>query len=448
MCTICDNQYIFSTKQRIQLSKELNIDTLVQEAINQLYNDRQIDKPTQQALLQSHYEPLKQAVNEGFGNSLSSIQYGTPNYEFLKQLQTNTATFAAFKNHASIKAMTALLKDSGGNLRTREDFKNEALKIDSTYRTTYLDAEYDTAVRTARLAAQWQKFEKNKRIYPNLKYLLTKSSQPDKTHLKYVGIIAPIDSPFWNTHYPPNRWRCQCGVEPTDEDTTDIPDNLPPVPAEFAFNAGKLGQVFDLKNSSHIKSVQPKEQPALIKAAQAMVNKEAAAVAPYQTLYTSKSGTVVEAHPLAFNNGDFQQNLKVARNLANSSLDIKTIQILPEVKDPALRKELLPDVKEAKNPDFRIDGSIYDAKQPSGDKPGSRTIKNLMSDAEKQAEGSVLVIPDNYVAEKTLYDMIGNQFRLEKYKDYKLYLNYDGNWQYFDQKSWLDFYKSIKKSPR
>lgn len=204
MCTICDNQYIFSTKQRIQLSKELNIDTLVQEAINQLYNDRQIDKPTQQALLQSHYEPLKQAVNEGFGK----IEYNSPNYEFLKQLQTNTAVFAAFKNHAYIKEMVGLLKDQEGNLRSRESFKAEALKIDSTYRTTYLDAEYDTAVRTARLATQWQKIQKNKKLYPNLRYLLTKSSQPDEKHLKYVGIVAPVDSVFWQTHYPPNRWRC------------------------------------------------------------------------------------------------------------------------------------------------------------------------------------------------------------------------------------------------
>lgn len=401
MCFNCDNQYVFSTKQRIQLSKQLNLDALVEEAINQLYNDRKIDKPTQQALLQSHYEPLKQAVNEGYGKSLSSIQYGTPNYEFLKQLQTNTATFAAFKNHDSIKAMTALLKDSDGNLRTREDFKNEALKIDSTYRTTYLDTEYDTAVRTARLAAQWQKYEKNKRLYPNLKYLLTKSSKPDEKHVKYVGIIAPIDSPFWNTHYPPNRWRCQCGVEPTDEDTTDIPDNLPPVPAEFAFNAGKLGQVFDLKNSSYIKSVPPKEQPALIKAAQAIVNKEAAAAAPYQTLYTSKNRGSVEAHPLAFDNTDFKEVLKEARSYVNQTG--KNIKILPDVQDAELRKELkVEGAKPNKSPDYIVENYVADLKIVT--KSTRTAVREAFKRCYEQCDNILMKIEDdNNISSQDLF---------------------------------------------
>lgn len=57
--------------------------------------------------------------------------------------------------------------------------------------------------------------------------MLTKAAKPDKNHLAYVGIVAPVDNAFWNTRYPPNRWRCQCGVEQTDEPTTDIPSNLP-----------------------------------------------------------------------------------------------------------------------------------------------------------------------------------------------------------------------------
>lgn len=388
MCVTCDTVYIFSQRQRIQLNKDLGVDGLVEKAINQLYDDRTIDKPTRKQLLQSHYEPLKQAVNEGFGK----IDYNSPNYEFLKELQTNTAVFAAFKNHACIKEMVGLLKDQEGKLRTREDFKTQALQVDSTYRGQYLDAEYDTAVRTARLAAQWQKIQKNKKLYPNLKYLHTKSSNARKDHLPYVGIVAPVDSIFWSTHYPPNGWRCQCGVEQTDEDTNDIPHDLPPLDATFAFNAGKIGQVFDLKNSSYIKSVPPKEQPALIKDAKKIVVKDAAVKAEYQPVYKSKNGGTVTAHPLAFDNTDFKEVLREARSYVNQTG--KAIKILPDVQDEELRKELKADgAKGNKSPDYIVDNYVADLKIVTNN---TRTaVREAFKRCYDQCDNILLKVNDN-----------------------------------------------------
>ncbi len=448
MCQFCDDSvFVFSNKQRVQLNKDLNIDDIIIKAINQIYDDRKINEQTKKILIQSHYEPLKQAVKEGYN---VKVEYGTPNYEFLKQLQINTAVFAAFKNHASIKEMASLLKDKEGNLRSRENFKQEALKIDSKYRGSKLDAEYDTAVRSARMAAQWQKIQKNKRIYPNLRYMLTKSSKPDATHLTYVGIVRPVDDEFWDVHYPPNRWRCQCGVEQTDEDETDIPDNLPPINAEFSFNSGKLGQVFDLDNSEYIKSVPPKEQPKLIKQAKSLVNKEAAINIPYQTLYESKNGNKVEIHPLSFQfNNDVDAVRKVAKSLANFKDGAAAIQILPTVHDKDLRKALIPDALPGKAPDLRLDGTLFDVKEPTGEKPGSRTIKNLMSDALQQAGNAVIVIPEKYKVNRyQLYKMIGYKYRSKDYVAFKLFLNYKGEWSYYTQSSWLDFYNKIMKKPR
>ena len=216
MCTFCDNQFFFSQKQRIQLNKELKVEDVVNDAINQLYDDRKIDAQTKNELFKATYEPLKQAVNEGYGKPLAKLEYNSPNYEFLKQLQLNTAVFSMFKSHSQMKEMAALIKDRDGNLRSKEDFRKEALKIDSTYRTAHLNTEYDTAVRTARMAAKWQKFVKNKKLYPNLTYIHTKSSNPRTDHLGYVGITRPVDDIFWAAHYPPNGWRCQCDVDSTD----------------------------------------------------------------------------------------------------------------------------------------------------------------------------------------------------------------------------------------
>lgn len=36
--------------------------------------------------------------------------------------------------------------------------------------------------------------------------------QPRKQHLAWDGLTLPKDDPFWQTHYPPNGWGCQCYV--------------------------------------------------------------------------------------------------------------------------------------------------------------------------------------------------------------------------------------------
>lgn len=402
MCEICDNIFFFSEKQRIQLNKELNVDGVVDDAINQLYNDREVKNKTLVKLIKSHYQPLKEAVEEGYGKPIVKIEYGTPNYEFLKNLQTNTATFAAFKSHASIKDMVALLKDENGNLRSRDDFKLKALAIDKDYRASKLDAEYDTAVRASRMAANWQRYEKNKRLYPNLKYLLTKASKPDEKHLKYVGIIRPVDDAFWNTHYPPNRWRCQCSVEPTTDDATDIPNNLPPVPKDFAFNSGKLAQAFDIENSDYIKKANAKEQPGLIRKAKKIVNDDIAASLPYQQVYASKKGATIEAHPLAFNDNDFQKNLTNSRVLANNGYAVK---LLPDIHNKELRKQLLnyDGVKGNKNPDCLLNEEfVADIKEVTG--TSKSTIGHAMSNAKNQCNNIILAFNDNY--SKTKYQVI------------------------------------------
>jgi ribosomal protein L23 len=425
MCEICtDITYGLSIRQRIQLSKDLKIEDVITQAIDQLYNDRKIDNATQASLFQTHFEPLKKAVEEGYN---VKIEYGTPNYEFLKQLQTNTAVFAMFKSHASAKEMASKLKDDQGNLRSKEEFKQEALKVDATYRTTYLDTEYDTAVRQARMAANWQKYQRNKRLYPNLTYIQSKAANPRPEHLAYVGITRPIDDPFWQAHYPPVGWKCQCSVEPTDDEANDVPDGLPEVPKEFAFNSGITGQVFDLKNNNYIKSVPPKEQPALIKQAEKFINTDVAAKAEYQPMYKSKSGGTIEAHPLAFDNNDFNVVLKEARSYVNQTG--KSIKILPDVQDPALRKQLLADgAKGNKSPDFLINNAyVADLKVVS--KSTRTAIREAIKRCYQQCNNILLKIDDNNtISSQEVYRYTKGALTTGFSKMDKVSVYYGGKW--------------------
>lgn len=446
MCEFCsDITFVFSQKQAIQLAKEIPIADAVENAINALFEKKGIDKKTLKTLWQSHNKPLQKAVEEGYGKTLLKVEYGTPNYEFLKQLKTNTAVFAMFKMHSSIKEMGDLLTDEHGNLRSKEEFKKLALQIDTKYRSHNLDVEYDTAVRQARMASKWKKIEQNKHLYPNLKYLHTKAAHPDPVHLKYVGIIRPVDDPFWDTHYPPSRWRCQCDVEQVDDEPTDIPANLPPVPADFAFNSGKTGQVFDIKNSDYIKRADPKEIPGLIKQAETFFNADLAESAPLQPLYKSKAGTVIEAHPLAMHNSDFQQNFDIARDLANSPLKDRKIEILPLVNDKELRKKLIPDAKGGTTADFRIDGKLIEAKLPELEKASSSTLQNRIAKAHKQADGLMIRFSKSWINENHLFEDIYAKLHHKGYKGFVIYLKYGDDWKYYTRESFARDYMLRKK---
>ena len=72
------------------------------------------------------------------------------------------------------------------------------------------------------------------------------SVAPRDEHMKFYGIVRPIDDPFWTTHLPPSDWNCKCSFEPTNEPVDgDLPLDMP-VPAEpLSVNPARTGKVFD-----------------------------------------------------------------------------------------------------------------------------------------------------------------------------------------------------------
>lgn len=71
---------------------------------------------------------------------------------------------------------------------------------------------YNANLRTARAAGQWDRIERTKKLRPYLLYRLGPSREHRLDHLRWDGLILPVDHPFWQTHYPPNGWGCKCYV--------------------------------------------------------------------------------------------------------------------------------------------------------------------------------------------------------------------------------------------
>jgi hypothetical protein len=71
---------------------------------------------------------------------------------------------------------------------------------------------YDTNMRAAYAAGQWERIQRGKKTHPFLIYGLGPSEHHRVQHAQWAGKILPVDDPFWSSHYPPNGWGCKCHV--------------------------------------------------------------------------------------------------------------------------------------------------------------------------------------------------------------------------------------------
>ncbi|PWE52146.1 hypothetical protein DEM27_32625 [Metarhizobium album] len=65
---------------------------------------------------------------------------------------------------------------------------------------------------SARSAGQWERAQRTKKALPYILYVRTTSGDPRPEHLAWVGLILPVDHPFWRSHWPPNGWQCKCQI--------------------------------------------------------------------------------------------------------------------------------------------------------------------------------------------------------------------------------------------
>lgn len=80
-----------------------------------------------------------------------------------------------------------------------------------------LNLIFDVNLRTAYQAGKWERMERLKRRRPFLAYSAVLDDRTRPHHAAWGGragnrIILPMDHPWWDTHYPPNGWRCRCSV--------------------------------------------------------------------------------------------------------------------------------------------------------------------------------------------------------------------------------------------
>jgi hypothetical protein len=239
MCKICDIQNIAP----VDVFTDAEIDNIVYGVYMGLITPQSLDLLTYKKVAKK----LTEGVFNGFGKSLTDVEWNSPDYKMLDALRNNVYKFSAAKQYHQVREMVDAIYD-GHKIKSFDEYKKSGLDIFKNYNENYLRAEYNAAISQSRSASMWQEIEANAEILPMLTYHTVGDGRVRYEHVLLDNISRPVKDKFWDKYFPPNDWGCRCTVLQTDETVkTDLrsfkhPDSVPP---EFMMNAGKDRLVFN-----------------------------------------------------------------------------------------------------------------------------------------------------------------------------------------------------------
>lgn len=134
--------------------------------------------------------------------------------DLLEALQASLAKSVAgdLSRRDWIKSTEQLLKNAGwwGTTEVTDPRTGELLK--TRFNHARLQLIFDTNVRQAAAAGQWQRMLRNQRTHPYARYVAMDDERTRPQHRAWHNVTLPLDDAWWATHRPPNGWRCRCRV--------------------------------------------------------------------------------------------------------------------------------------------------------------------------------------------------------------------------------------------
>ena len=76
---------------------------------------------------------------------------------------------------------------------------------------------WESNLRSARAAGQWDRAMKSRATHPYAVYELGPSAEHRPEHQAWAGTLLPLDHAWWKSHWPPNGWGCKCRVRVVSE---------------------------------------------------------------------------------------------------------------------------------------------------------------------------------------------------------------------------------------
>ncbi|QGM46727.1 phage minor head protein [Methylocystis heyeri] len=126
--------------------------------------------------------------------------------------------------------------------------KAQTVQLGSSRR---LKTIYWANVNSAYAAGEWERTWRTRRVLPYLEYLISTAGHKRLEHLAWVGTVLPVEDPWWDTHYPPSAWLCQCRTGQLSEDDAKTKIRFGQQPEDFGsrtFVNKRTGEVSRVPN--------------------------------------------------------------------------------------------------------------------------------------------------------------------------------------------------------
>lgn len=354
---------------------------------------------------------INSATVEGLAGSAVPPTHET---DFYTALRHSNEVFAAFKVHNMEQLMAARLTDANGKLKPFSKWSEDVSSITSHHVGAWLRTEYDTAIIRAHNAADWRRFERDKDVMPNLRWMPTTSPTPESSHRAFWErhLTLPVGDTFWNEHHPGDRWNCKCSLEQTDDPAT------PELKAEFSGekpqrglenNTGKDGHTFSDNHPYFPKSCgscgfyKPDIKDRVIKLFNA--RKKDCYSCPYikacishissdgfKLEYQSKKGGKLYIHSnVEKSKSDYKDMKRICLQLAKMGHKVRMTPRLHYRSEEYKRiyASLLGTKYERKCPDFSVDGVFYEYEGFT--RPwNKKKVRNMLSHGLQQSSRVVI----------------------------------------------------------
>jgi SPP1 gp7 family putative phage head morphogenesis protein len=228
-------------------------DEQLDQLIRDIFNGEIDLKNLPEDLYEAVAEQLTKGLYKGFGQSLDDIKFGTKDYDLLAELRENVYMFSVARTFQQTLEMSDALIDEDGELRSLNDFKEEAKKINDKYNGDgtktnpgWIDAEYNTAILQGYNANKWDTIMKQKETLPYVRRVAVGDEATCEICGELNGIVLPADDPEWQVIGGMSHFNCRCIDEQLEQeegedaewDSADVKDakEAADVPEDFQFN--------------------------------------------------------------------------------------------------------------------------------------------------------------------------------------------------------------------
>lgn len=352
--------------------------TVIYTAVNRIMADG-YEEDVNSDLFNLYFNDYQKAINQVYPAGV--------NPDLARKFRLNAAQFAAHKTYQ----VTSLVRNAGADKKTALDLV--------TKHNRYHQAETTTITARARSARQWERFESEKHLFPNLTWIRTRSASPRELHLGYAGITLPMNHPFWQNNQPGNLWNCKCDWKTSDAAVSPVPGKIVPPAKGLEGNPFETGELVTQKHP-------------YFKNAPERIYKNALLQLPDELAYfevNTEYGSYWE-HVLVKDAMETENNRKIVRILLKGG--VRDIKLLPTIyhSEKSLREryygQLFSKQERFKCPDAKLgSGLLLEFKECNFNKASKR-----MKEASGKSDIVVISIIDKIMSKENIRQFVQGQF--------------------------------------